>query len=54
MMTVFEYAEDMNKTVDEILSICKSLDINATNGDYELTDDEIILLDNEIANNSEL
>ena len=53
MMTVFEYAEDMNKTVDEILSLCQSLDINANDGDYELTDDEIILLDNEIENNSE-
>jgi len=53
MMTVFEYSEDMNKSVDEILSLCKSLDINATDGDYELSDDEIILLDNEIANSSE-
>ena len=49
MMTVYEYAEDMNKTVEEILTICKNLDINADNKDYELSDDEIILLDNEIA-----
>ena len=50
MMTVYEYAGDMNKSVDEILSLCKKLDINATNGDYELTDDDIIMLDNEIEN----
>jgi len=50
MMTVYEYASDMNKSVDEILSLCKKLDINATNGDYELTDDDIIMLDNEIEN----
>ena len=50
MMTVYEYAGDMNKSVDEILSLCKKLDINATNGDYELNDDDIIMLDNEIEN----
>ena len=50
MMTVYEYASDMNKSVDEILSLCKKLNINATNGDYELSDDDIILLDNEIEN----
>lgn len=53
MMTVNEYAIDMSKTVKEILAICESLDINATDGDYELNDDEIILLDNEIANKEE-
>ncbi len=51
MMTVYEYATDMNKTVDEILNICKSLNINANDENYDLSDDEIIMLDNEIANN---
>jgi len=50
MMTVYEYATDMNKTVEEILSICKNLTIAATDENYELSDDDIILLDNEIAN----
>ena len=50
MMTVYEYASDMNKTVDEILNLCKGLDIKVNSGDDELSDDDIILLDNEIEN----
>jgi len=50
MMTVYEYAADMNKTVEEILSVCKSLNIKANDELYELSDDDIILLDNELAN----
>jgi len=50
MMTVYEYASDMNKNVDEILNICKSLDIKVSNKDDMLSDDDIILLDNEIEN----
>jgi len=50
MMTVYEYASDMNKTVDEILNLCKKLDISVNNQDDELSDDDIILLDNEIEN----
>ena len=50
MMSVYEYAVDMNKSLEEILKICKQIDIDAKDGDYELSDDEIILLDNEIAN----
>ena len=49
-MTVYEYASDMNKTVEEILKLCKSLDIKVNNGDDELSDDDIILLDKEIEN----
>ena len=50
MMTVYEYASDMNKSVDEILNLCKRLDIKVNNEDDELSDDDIILLDNEIEN----
>jgi len=50
MMTVYEYASDMNKSVKEILELCKSLDIKVNNEDDELSDDDIILLDNEIEN----
>ena len=49
-MTVYEYATDVNKTVAEILSLCISMDIPATDENYELSDDDIIVLDNEIAN----
>ena len=48
MMTVYEYASDMNKGITEILAICKNLDIKVSNGDDLLSDDDIILLDNEI------
>lgn len=49
-MTVYEYASDMNKSIDEILSLCKKLDIKVNGEDDELSDDDIILLDNEIEN----
>ena len=49
-MTVYEYASDMNKSVKEILDLCKKLNITADSEDYELSDDDIILLDNEIEN----
>ena len=49
-MTVYEYASDMNKSVEEILNLCKRLDIKVSNEDDELSDDDIILLDNEIEN----
>ena len=50
MMTVYEYASDVSRTVDEILNLCQRLDIKVSNKDDELSDDDIILLDNEIAN----
>ena len=49
-MTVYEYASDMNRSVKEILDLCKKLNIAADSEDYELSDDDIILLDNEIEN----
>ena len=50
MMTVYEYASDVNKSVEDILNLCKRLDIKVSNEDDELSDDDIILLDNEIEN----
>ena len=50
MMTVYEYASDMNKDVTEILVLCKNLGVKVSNGDDLLSDDDIILLDNEIEN----
>ena len=50
MMNVYEYASDMNMSVDEILKLCRSLNINVSDKDDMLSDDDIILLDNEIEN----
>ena len=48
MMNVKEYAVDVEKEVSEILDLCKKLDLNITNEEDMLTEDDIILLDNEI------
>ena len=50
MMNVLEYASDVNKSVEEILNLCKKLDINCTTDTDMLNEDDIILLDNEISN----
>ncbi|MBQ8219469.1 MAG: translation initiation factor IF-2 [Bacilli bacterium] len=50
MMSVFEYASDVNKTIDEIFKLCSKLGIKVSNKDDLLSDDDIILLDNEIEN----
>ena len=49
-MSVLEYAEDVGKTVEEIIKLCESLNINKTNEDDLLDQDEITMLDSEIAN----
>lgn len=49
MMSVLEYAQDVNKTVNEILKLCKQLNIEATTEDDELDEDAITELDNVIA-----
>ena len=51
MMSVKEYASDVNLSIKLILELCKKLDIKINNEDDMLDDDAIILLDNEIANN---
>ena len=45
-MTVKEYAEELHLSVAEVLKKCKELNINASNATDELTDDDIIFLDN--------
>lgn len=52
MMNVLEYANDVNMDVDQIFKLCEKLNINVKRQDDELSDDDIILLDNEIANAS--
>lgn len=49
MMSVQEYALDVDKTVEEILKICKELNIAATSEDDELDEEAITELDNAIA-----
>ena len=48
MMTVKEYANDTNHTVAEILKKCEELGIKVKSGDSELSEDDIIILDNAI------
>ena len=50
MMSVKEYAIDVNKTVEQIIKLCNTLKIDVTTEDDMLDDNAIILLDNEIAN----
>ena len=49
MMSVKEYAVDVNMESKEILDLCKKLGINAQDFNDMLSEDDIILLDNEIA-----
>lgn len=56
-MTVKEYAEELHLSVAEVLKKCKELSINANNANDELTDDDIIFLDNTlnlISNDSDI
>lgn len=46
MMSVQEYANDVNKSVEEVLKKCMELGINVKNASDELDEDAIIELDN--------
>ena len=48
MMNVKEYATDTGNSVAEILKKCSELGIPATDAEYELSEDDIIMLDNVI------
>ena len=48
MMTVKEYANDTNHSVAEILKKCNELGINVKDGNDDLSEDDIIILDNTI------
>lgn len=50
MMSVSEYASDVERSIKEILNLCKKLELSINNEDDMLSEDDIILLDNEIAN----
>ena len=53
MMSVSEYANDVDKSVEDIFELCRKLNINANQEDDMLSDDDIIILDNEIANTTD-
>ena len=53
MMSVEEYALDVNKSVDEIISKAKSLGYEVNDKGDMLSDDAIIELDNVLANAEE-
>ncbi len=48
MMSVLEYATDVSKDVEEILALCHKLKIEVESEDAILSEDDIILLDNEL------
>jgi len=49
MMSVKEYANDVNLSVAEVLKKCHEMQIEVKNADDELTEDDIIILDNAIS-----
>ena len=49
-MTVQDYAESMNYTVQDVLNKCKELGVNVSSKDDLLDDDTIVMLDNTMFN----
>ena len=49
MMSVKDYANDVNLSVAEILKKCHEMQIEVKSGDDELSEDDIIILDNAIS-----
>ena len=52
MMSIEEYALDVDKTVEEIMALCDKIGVSYENKDTMLSDTEITLLDNESLNDS--
>ena len=53
MMSILEYADDVNRSVEEIFKICDRLGIKYENENTMLDEDSIVLLDGETANSVE-
>ncbi len=53
MMSILEYAEDVNLSVEEIFKLCDRLSIKYDNENTMLNEDSIVLLDGETANIAE-
>ena len=49
MMSILEYASDVNKTVDQIFNLCDRLGIKYDDENTMLSEDDIVLLDGEVA-----
>jgi len=54
MMSVLEYAEDVNRTIEWVLEKCKELNIEVTNEEDLLDEDAIVLLDNNLETDEEI
>ena len=48
MMSLLEYANDVNKSTEDIMLLCKELKIKYTDEESMLTEEDIILLDGEL------
>lgn len=53
MMSILEYASDVNKSVEDILKLCDRLGIKYDDENSDLSEDDIVLLDGEIENGQE-
>ena len=49
MMSILEYADDVSKSVEEIFKLCDRLGIKYTDENTDLSEDDIVLLDGEVA-----
>ncbi len=49
MMSILEYADDVKKSVQEIFALCDRLGIKYKDENTDLTEDDIVLLDGEVA-----
>ena len=54
MMSVSEYAIDINKTVEDILKKCRELNISVSNEDDLLDDEAIIILDSAFSDSNDI
>jgi len=54
MMSVLEYAEDVNRTVEWVLEKCKELNIEVTTEEDLLDEDAIVILDNNLETDEEI
>ncbi len=54
MMSVLEYAQDVNRTVQWVLEKCKELNIEVTTEEDLLDEDAIIILDNNLETDEEI
>lgn len=52
MMSILEYANDVNKSIEEIMRLCDKLNIKYNDEDTMLSEDDIIMLDGEVENDT--